>query len=84
MHELKKVFMGLKKKLNKKPLDYRFRSGIWYQVASVLMDGNSVPLKTIRLNKVTRKTGDMILITDAGNKELLRYFSQNNDTARFI
>jgi SNF2 family DNA or RNA helicase len=48
------------------------------------MGGNSIPLKQIRLKKIPRKTDSIILVTDAANNELLRYFSQNNDTARFI
>ena len=84
MQELKKIYTKIKGKLKKKPLDDLFRSGIWHQVASVLMEGNSVPLKRICLKKVQRKAGEMIFVTDPANNELLRYFSQNNDAERFI
>ncbi len=84
VQELKKIYMRLKGRLKEKTIDEPFRSGIWHQIASVFMDGNNVPLKHICLKKIRQKTGNMIIVTDAQNNELLRYFSQNSDVARFI
>ncbi len=80
MQELEKISPALAKE----HFDDLFRSGIWFRLASVLIEGNNSPLNHINLKKVQRKTGDIVLVTDPKNNELLRYFSRNNDRERFI
>ncbi|MBN1904365.1 MAG: DEAD/DEAH box helicase family protein [Deltaproteobacteria bacterium] len=80
MQELKEISNAL----IKESFDTLFRSGAWYRVASVLAEGNSTPVRQISLKKVRQKSRDIIVVTDAKNNELLRYFSSESDTLRFI
>ncbi len=70
--------------LTKESFDTLFRSGVWYRVASVLVEGNNAPVRQISLKKVQQNSGDIIVVNDAKNNELLRYFSSESDTSRFI
>jgi hypothetical protein len=81
MLALKKVYSTFNKD---KPFDDAFRTGIWYQIASTLMDGNGVSLKNVSLKRVSRKSGDIIIVTDTDKKELMRYFAHCDDADRFI
>ncbi len=81
MLALKKVYGALSKG---KPFDDAFRTGIWYQIASILMDGKAISLKKISLKRVSRKSGDIIIATDKDKNELMRYFGHSDDAERFI
>ncbi len=81
MQELKEISPIL----SREHFDELFRSGIWYRLASVLIEGNNTSLNNISIKKLRGKSGDIILlVVDAKENELLRYFSRDNDSERFI
>ncbi|NLA75343.1 MAG: hypothetical protein GX846_07730, partial [Deltaproteobacteria bacterium] len=79
--DLKRVYASLDKD---RPFDHEFRNGIWYQIASILMDGKGVSLENISLKKISRKTGHIIIAKDNDKNELMRYFAGNHDAERLV
>ena len=84
MGDLKKIYGELEKNSKKKSIDDPFRSGVWYRIASILMEGNSTSLKDMHFKRLSFKKGSIIIALGSHDDELLRYMSGNDDRERFI
>ncbi len=80
MQELKKIFDSL----SEHNPDTLFRNGIWYKIASILIEGNKTELGNTGIKKLSLETGNIIRVTDSKNSELARFFYTDKDTARFV
>ncbi|MBN1850035.1 MAG: DEAD/DEAH box helicase [Deltaproteobacteria bacterium] len=82
--QLMEAHRMLEKRLNKTPIYEDFKKSIWYQIASILVEGHLAPLTGIQAKTLSKNDGSVTIIEGPNGEEWLRYFSNSSDLSRFI